>query len=96
MTSDPLDLSMATSVTISFSYIANSMESGEAFWLQVSNNNGAFTTEMDWVSNVDFNNNVRYNEVVTLNGPFSANTRFRFRCDATTNGDQVYIDDALL
>ena len=96
MTSDPLDLSMASSVTISFSYIANSMENGEDFWLQMSTNGGAFITMEDWIRNIDFDNNVRYNEQVTINGPFTSNIRFRFRCDASSNFDQVYIDDVVV
>ena len=36
-----------------------------------------------------------YQESFLLNGPFSTNTRLRFRCDASANGDDLYIDEVL-
>ncbi|MDG1262113.1 MAG: T9SS type A sorting domain-containing protein, partial [Flavobacteriales bacterium] len=32
----------------------------------------------------------------TIQGPFSSNTRIRFRCDASTNSDYIYIDDVTI
>ncbi|MCG8696631.1 MAG: T9SS type A sorting domain-containing protein, partial [Bacteroidales bacterium] len=32
----------------------------------------------------------------TINGPFSSNTKLRIRCDASNNGDQIYIDDVVI
>jgi hypothetical protein len=40
-----------------------------------------------------FNNNTFYTDAVVISGPFSSNTRFRFRCDASGNNDQIYLDD---
>ncbi len=33
---------------------------------------------------------------MVISGPFTANTRFRFRCDASGNGDRVYFDDIII
>ncbi len=97
MYSDALDLSSYPEVSFEFSYTANSMESGEDFFLEISSNGGSsYATVQSWVSGTHFNNNTRYNEAVTISGPFAANTVFRLRCDASGNNDQVYIDDVVI
>ena len=97
LTSDIINGSNTDLINVSFSYIANSMEIGEDFWLQISTDGGAtYTIAEDFVSGVDFVNNVREFETVSLYGPFSNNVRLRFRCDASSNGDYVYIDDIVV
>ncbi|MCB0584161.1 MAG: T9SS type A sorting domain-containing protein, partial [Phaeodactylibacter sp.] len=64
------------------------------FWLQVSTNGGSsYSTVEEWNLGDEFQNNVRYFESVVISGPFTSNTRLRFRCDASGNSDYVYIDD---
>jgi len=73
------------------------MENYEDFWLQVSTNGGAtYSTVSSWERGADFDNNTRYFESVTLTGPFSNATRLRFRCDASSNLDRIYLDDVLI
>ena len=97
MTTDNINLTGYDEITVDFSFLPRSMENGEDFWLQVSNNGGAsYTTVGDWNSGVEFVNNTRYNEQVTITGPFASNTRLRFRCDASGNSDYVYIDDVVI
>ncbi|MEM6633241.1 MAG: discoidin domain-containing protein [Bacteroidota bacterium] len=98
MTTDNLDLSAYSEVIVSFSYVANSFDSSaEDFWLQLSSNGGSsYTTVEEWNLGDEFQNNQRQNAFVTLSGPFATNTRFRIRCDATANGDQVFIDDVVI
>lgn len=94
MTTDNIDLSSYDEITIDFSYIVNSFEGSEDFWLQISNNGGSsYTTVETYVRGTEFNNNERHNETVTIQGPFATNSRLRFRADATANNDLVYIDD---
>jgi len=93
ITTDQLNLAGFEEVTIDFTYYAVSMESNEDFWLQVSLDNGAFFTVVEWNQGTQFNNNERKFEAVELVGTFSSNTKFRFRCDASDNNDYVYIDD---
>lgn len=82
---------------VSFSYIAVSFEAGEDFWLQVSTNGGStYTTVGDFNQGVEFTNGVRKNVTVTIPGPFTATTRFRFRADASADDDVVYIDDVVI
>lgn len=94
-TTDALDLSQAEEVTLAFSYVAVSMDNAqEDFWLQMSTDGGVtFATVEEWNLNDEFVNNVRYNDTVIIAGPFSSDTRLRFRCDASGNSDWVYLDD---
>ncbi len=98
MTTDNLNLSSYAEITVAFSYITNSMDNAnEDFWLQVSTDGGSsFTTVEEWNKGDEFENGIRYNESVTITGTFSSTTQIRFRCDASANGDQVYIDDVVL
>ncbi len=94
MTTDVLDLSSYDEITVDFSYHIESFENSEDFWLQISTDGGAtFTTVEDWVNIVDFQNGESHSPSVTIDGPFTNNCQIRFRCDASGNGDKVYIDD---
>jgi len=97
MTTDNLNLAGFEEVTVDFTYLAISMETNEDFWLQVSTNGGAsYQTVVDYNSGTEFVNGVREFETVVLVGTFTSNTRFRFRCDASSNADRIYIDDVEL
>jgi len=74
------------------------MENGEDFFLEISTDGGnTFTLYQEWNSGVEFQNNTRYNEALNITGiTFSTNTVIRFRCDASGNADQIYIDDVLI
>ena len=95
MTTNSLDLSGYNELTVNFSFITESMEDNEDFWLQVSTDDGLnFTTVSDWTGGVDFINSQRVNESVIIPGPFTSTTKLRFRCDASDNNDWVFIDNA--
>ncbi|MEZ4886784.1 MAG: T9SS type A sorting domain-containing protein [Chitinophagales bacterium] len=97
MTTDNLNLSAYDELTVSFIFQAVSMESGEDFWLQISTNGGStYTTVAAYAQGSSFNNNTYYTDDVVISGPFTSNTRLRFRCDASGNNDYVYIDDVLI
>ena len=97
MTTDALDLSSFDELTVSFSYLVNDFNNPEEdFWLQISTSGFGYTTVEEWNLGDEFENGQRYNATVTLQGTFSSNTRIRFRCDASSNGDVVYIDDVQL
>ncbi|MEZ5038491.1 MAG: T9SS type A sorting domain-containing protein [Saprospiraceae bacterium] len=95
LTTNSLNLAAFEELTVSFSYIAESMDnSDEDFWLQVSTDGGAtFVTVEEWNQGDEFENGERKFDSVVIPGPFSANTLLRFRCDASTDSDNVYIDD---
>jgi len=93
-TTDNLNLSAYDDITVDFGFRAVSMENNEDFWLQISTNGGAsYATVASYARGTDFANNTFYTESVAIAGPFTSNTRLRFRCDASSNADYVYIDD---
>ena len=97
MTTDNLNLTGYEELTVDFAYYANSMENAEDFWLQVSTDGGStYTTVQSWARGTNFNNNTHYTESVTVTGTFTSTTKVRFRCDASANADQVYIDNVVL
>lgn len=98
MTTDPIDLSSFEEITVDFSYITLSMDNvTEDFWLQISVDGGpSYTTVAQWRRSIEFENDIRYFDQVTIPGPFTANTKLRFQCDASTNSDWVYIDDVVI
>ncbi len=97
MTTSSQKCTSYSEMKVSFSYIATSFEANEDFWLQVSTNGGSsYTTVGDFNAGVEFTNGVRKNATVTIPGPFTSNTRFRFRADASADDDQVYIDDVVI
>lgn len=95
VTSDVFDLTNYEEMRIDFSYYARSMDnSNEDFWLQISYNGGqSFTTIEEWNKGDEFQNNKRKYDSVVIPGPFTSTTRFRFRCDASSIYDWVYLDN---
>jgi len=92
---DVMDFRSASRVVVRFNYEAFSMEQSEDFMLEVSNDGGSsFTRIRRWVSGNDFRNGqaLSVEEVIPEN-LLSRRTVIRLRCDASGNGDQVYIDD---
>ncbi|MEO0339766.1 MAG: T9SS type A sorting domain-containing protein, partial [Bacteroidota bacterium] len=98
MTTDNINLTAYDEITVDFSYYARSMDNvNEDFWLQISTNGGSsYTTVAEWNQGDEFVNDTRYDDQVTITGPFPSNTRLRFRCDASGNSDWVYIDDVVI
>jgi len=96
--SDVLDMSAYAGVDVSFSFLPNSMETNEDFFLEVSTNGGgSYTIVEEWNSGAEMTNNVRYDVTVNIPGNLlSSTTVIRFRCDASTNSDRVYLDDILI
>lgn len=92
-----LDLSAFSSINVNFSYMASDMETDEDFFLEISDDGGStYTMVEEWNADTEFVNDTRYNESVPINGVFSERTVIRLRCDASANGDEVYIDDVVI
>ena len=95
MSTNDLALSAYDEVKVDFAYYCISMDnSSEDFWLQISTNGGStYTTVQTWAQSIDFVNDQFYTESVTMTGyALTDQTRIRFRCDASGNSDDVYID----
>ncbi len=95
---DNLAMAAAESIMVEFSFYPYSMETNEDFFLEISVNGGSsYSIVEDWKSGTDFSNNNYYQESINITGyAFSNNTRIRFRCDASSNADQVFIDDVYI
>lgn len=82
---------------VAFWFKAVSMESGEDFWLQYFDGS-TWQTVADYNSGSQFSNGTFVNSVVTIRRSqynFPANAKIRFRCDASDNNDDVYIDEVV-
>ncbi len=94
LTSDVFDLSGYDEIRIDFSYYCRSMDNpNEDFWLQMTTDGFTYTTIEEWNKGDEFQNNQRKYDSVIIPGPFTPNTRFRFRCDASGPYDFVYLDN---
>ncbi|WP_248722593.1 LamG-like jellyroll fold domain-containing protein [Seonamhaeicola sp. ML3] len=100
MTTDNIDITSYGSVEIAFDYEADSMESGEDFWIRYSDDGGSsWTTIATFVSGTDFNNNSPESVSETIDSgtyTFASNSRFRIQCDASGNGDDIFIDNVVI
>lgn len=98
ITTDALDLSTYDEVSVNFSYYPWSMEDDEDFFFEISTDGGdSYDIYRSWVKGIDFSNKNRYNESVNIADiNFTNTTKFRFRCDASSNNDKVYLDDIVI
>ncbi len=94
-TSSSTNLTPYEEIAVDFTfYVTGFDNSGEDFWLQLSTNGGwTYSTKEEWNLGDEFVNNVRYQATVVIPGPFNSYSRLRFRCDASDDGDIVYVDD---
>jgi hypothetical protein len=96
MTTDNLNLTSYSEIKVDFWYYPYSFDnSAEDFWLQISTNGGSsFDTVEEWNYGDEFVNDSFYSDSVTISGyTLTSNTQLRFRCDASADGDDVYIDE---
>ncbi len=95
MTSPSYDLDGLGSVEISFYFYPNSMENGEDFWVRYNDGSG-WQTVATYASGTSFNNGSFYIATVTLDAAsfnLTNGAQFRIQCDASANGDQIYVDE---
>ncbi len=95
MTSPTYDLAGLGSVEIKLYFYPNSMENGEDFWVRYNDGSG-WQTVATYASGSSFTNGSYYSATVTLDAAsfnFTNGARFRIQCDASANGDQVYVDE---
>ncbi len=98
MTTNNLNMVDYSEANVEFMYQARSMDnSTEDFFLEISTDGGAtFTVVEEWNEGDEFQNTVNYTDAVTIPGPFTSTTQFRFRCDASGDADYVYIDKVII
>ena len=89
-----VDLSSYSSLTIDFVFYARSMEGSENFFVEYFDGS-SWQIVADFVNGVDFSNNSFWSANVSFTDvsyDFPSNASLRFRCDASGNGDDIYID----
>jgi len=82
-------------IKIDFWYQAVGMEVGEDFWIRYFDGT-TWTTIATYVSGTNFVNGQFYHEIVWINETtytFPTNMRIRFQCDASSDFDDIYIDE---
>lgn len=94
-----LDLTGNTEVTFEFHTYAKSMENGEDFLVEFYNGS-AYQVIGQYARGVDFSNGTFFSPApIVLSAPtynFNANNRFRIRCDASDDDDQIYFDQVII
>jgi len=83
-----------TEIKVDFWFYAYGMERGEDFWVQYYDGS-AWRTVARYVSGTDFKNNQFYHKIVQIDEAayaFPTNMKIRFLCDASSDGDSIYID----
>jgi len=96
MTTGNLAASAYDELKVEFWYYPVSFDSSsEDFWLQISTNGGEdFNTVEEWNLGDEFENDDFYSDSVTITGyNLTDQTQIRFRCDASGDKDDVYIDE---
>ena len=94
MTLSSFNVSSFDNLEIVFFFYPLSMENGEDFWVQY-HDGSTWNTVASYASGSSFTNGSFY--TATVNVPaasytFPTNAQFRFRCDASSNADYIYID----
>ena len=90
----PLDFSNSRQLNVSFQFMTNGFEDSENFVLEVSIDGGkTFSLQENWIKGLDFENGYINEESVNIDLIFTENTIFRFRCNASSNDDQLFIDE---
>ncbi len=89
------DVSSYTDLEVEFWYKAVSMETGEDFWVQYWDGS-AWMTVAAYASGSDFTNGSFNHEIVSIPAGtynYSTGAKLRFMCDASSNSDDVFIDE---
>ena len=88
------NVSAYVDLEVDFYFIGVGMEAGEDFWLQYFDG-GTYRTVATFARGTQFNNGSFYHATVQIpraTYAYPTNARLRFRCDASDNNDDVYID----
>jgi hypothetical protein len=98
MTSSTFDVTAYDNLEITFNFYSYSMEFNEDFWVRYFDGS-TWQTVQAFARGTDFNNNQFTAATVNIsssNYNFPSNAKFRFQCDASSNADQIYIDNVVI
>ena len=95
--SNALNVSGKSQLKIDYHVYAVSMEAGEDYFIELSSNGGAsWSLVANYAQGTDFSNNTAYTDSLVVNLSGASSVQVRFRCDASDNNDNVYIDDVVI
>ncbi len=90
---ETINLSAYSEIKLAFSYLVFGMSNGEVFHVEISDNGGDSWEILDtWVCGFDFKINQRKEVMKVFQREFSTATRLRFRSDASSNADRIFLD----
>ena len=97
MSTDAFNATAYSKLRITFSFQVISFEGAENFFVEYFDGS-SWIVVADYVVDVDFTENTIYPaETVEIDGPaMVSHAQMRIRCDASGNGDRVYIGDATI
>ncbi|KYK29860.1 hypothetical protein AYK20_04845 [Thermoplasmatales archaeon SG8-52-1] len=87
-----------TSITVDFWFRAQSMESNEDFWVRYFDGSD-WITVADYDSGDEFENGQFYHKIIWINETdytFPSDMKIRFQCDASSDEDDIYIDQVYI
>jgi vibriolysin len=95
-TTTGMNLAGKTALRVQYSMIANGMESGKDYFVELQVNGGAWQAIGNFAAGSSFTNGVRQAKDLQVTLPGTSNVKVRFRCDAALKNDEVYIDDVVV
>lgn len=91
-----MNLPGKTQLRVQYSEIANGMETGKGYYVELNANGSGWLAIGNFTSGLDFSNGVRQARDLRVVLPDTANVRLRFRCNGAVSNDEVYIDDVVI
>lgn len=100
---DNIDVSSYDYLSILFDFKTSKYDSGDDFYIEFSDDGGSSwssTPILDYVCGTDFNNGTTYTDVSVLvqsgTYSFTSTSRLRFRSDANSSDEKIYIDNIVI
>jgi hypothetical protein len=95
-TTTGMNLAGKTTVRVQYSMIANGMEAGDRYAVELSVNGGAYAAIGTFTAGTDFTNGVRQAKDLQASLSSTSNVKVRFRAIANQKNDEVYVDDVVV
>jgi vibriolysin len=95
-TTTGMNLPGRTQLRVQYREVANGMELGKGYYVELNANNGGWLAIGNFTSGLDFSNGVRQARDLQVALPDTTNVRLRFRCSGAVQNDEVYIDDVVI
>jgi vibriolysin len=95
-TTTPMSLSTVTEIRIQYNALAQSMENGDKYLVEIQVDGGEYQVVAELRSGSEFTKDARHARDLQIPVSNATSVRVRFRCAASNNSDIVYIDDVVI